>query len=241
VIDLLDVATTLDSDLVEAEPEAAAAMSEKPVGTEQEDDEVIDLLDMAATPKADAAETERQDPTPVPEETVDTLEADEPIIDLLDAVEPPPAEAGASVEADDEFTDLESRAQAILSDTADALAFETPEEAAETAGPDSDFMVFEDGEAIIVEDETPAIVGNDAKASPDIPESPSAGLVVPVSPSDPVSLTEAQIEAALERTIEKIYGEKIERLIIRTIEKTVTREIARIKNAILENDDDMVG
>jgi citrate lyase gamma subunit len=54
-------------------------------------------------------------------------------------------------------------------------------------------------------------------------------------------LTEAQIEAALERTIEKIYGEKIEQLMIRTIEKTVTREIARIKNALLEDEDDKIG
>ena len=102
-------------------------------------------------------------------------------------------------------------------------------------------MVFEDDEAISVENEAPAIVENEPEFSPDIPESVAAPLHVPVSPSEPVPLTEAQVEAALERTIEKIYGEKIEQLMIRTIEKTVTREIARIKNALLEDDDDMVG
>ena len=79
-----------------------------------------------------------------------------------------------------------------------------------------------------------AIVDNQPENSPDVSESVAAPLLVPVSPSEPVPLTEAQIEAALERTIEKIYGEKIEQLMIRTIEKTVTREIARIKNALLE-------
>ncbi len=68
----------------------------------------------------------------------------------------------------------------------------------------------------------------------------------PVTPPPPpadesVALTDAQVEAALERVVEKIYGEKIEQMMIQTIEKTVKREIEKIKNALLEDTDGMVG
>ncbi|WP_319409145.1 hypothetical protein [uncultured Desulfosarcina sp.] len=238
VIDLMDVATTLETDLTETEPEVSATISEESIATAEDEDDVIDLMDVANTPETDTADTERQGHGTISEETTGITEADEPIIDLLDAVEPPPEEAETAVDADDELTDLETRAQAILTDATDAFDYETPEEAAETAGPDSDFMVFEDDGTITDESETPAIVDNEPK----IPEPVTDDMLfVPVSPSEPISLTEAQLEAALERTVEKIYGEKIEQLMIRAIEKTVTREIARIKNALLEDDDDMVG
>ncbi len=239
VIDLVNVATTLETDLVEAEPEVPAAMPEASAETTEDEDDVIDLMDVATTLNGGTAGTGMTAPASMPEGVDETVPEDEPVIDLLDAVEPQTAEAGYRVETDDEFTELESRAEAVLTDPGDAFDVETPEEAAETAGPDSDFVTFEDNQAIIDE------VDDQLEDAPDNPEPVAAPLAAPlidpVSSSEPIPLTEAQVEAALERTIEKIYGEKIEQLMIRTIEKTVTREIVRIKNALLEDDDDMIG
>jgi hypothetical protein len=55
----------------------------------------------------------------------------------------------------------------------------------------------------------------------------------------PVDVSEAQLEAALERVIEKTYAMKIEQLILERVEKTVKREIEKIKKEILEDSDDM--
>jgi len=55
----------------------------------------------------------------------------------------------------------------------------------------------------------------------------------------PVNVSEAQLEAALERVIEKTYAMKIEQLILQRVEKTVKREIEKIKKEILEDSDDM--
>ena len=56
-----------------------------------------------------------------------------------------------------------------------------------------------------------------------------------------IVLTEQQLEAALIQAVERIYGEKIEQLLLQTIEKTVRQEIAKIKNALLEDGDEMIG
>ncbi|MBR9986657.1 MAG: hypothetical protein KFF68_12170, partial [Desulfosarcina sp.] len=255
VIDLTDILEEPDQALgAVVEPEEAviplvdAIPTEPSVQvTDETDDEIIDLTEVTSAPQtiavepiAESAPALREDD--VDEETAGTMEQGEPTVDVLDAEEPLTAQAETIVAADDEFANLESRAEAILTDAADADTFLAPEEAAETAGPDSDFMAFEEDEAIRVENEAPAMIENEPEASPAIPESLAAPLHVPASPSEPVPLTEAQVEAALERTILKIYGEKIEQLMIRTIEKTVTREIARIKNALLDDeDDDRVG
>ena len=50
-------------------------------------------------------------------------------------------------------------------------------------------------------------------------------------------ISEAQIEAALEKVIRDIYGEKIERMIVDVIEDFTTSEMNRIKSTILEEDD----
>ena len=235
IIDLMDVATTPEGDTAGTGMPEPDTMPDETAGATEDEDDVIDLMDVAATLENDTAGTGMPAPDTTPDETDETVPEDEPVIDLLDAVEPQTAEAGITVETDDEFSDLESRADAVLTDAGNAFDVETPEEAAETAGPDSDFMIFEDNQAIIGD------VNDQPENTPDVSESVAAPLVVPASPSEPVPLTEAQIEAALERTIEKIYGEKIEQLMIRTIEKTVTREIARIKNALLEDEDDKIG
>lgn len=236
VIDLIDVATTLEADMVEPEPEVLTPQPEEALLSEEEG--VIDLLDVAT------ADTPEEDALTVPS----TDEAGD-VIDLWDTVEPEPA-----VAEHNEFGDLESRAEAMLADTTDSEAepgvepfdLDAPEEAAQTAAPDRDFTVLEDDAAITDEGEAPAIFGDEPQAATDIPEALAAVPLVPIAPpeppvAEPVPLTEAQMEGALERVIEKIYGEKIEQLMIQTIEKTVKREIEKIKGALLENSDGVSG
>ncbi len=55
-----------------------------------------------------------------------------------------------------------------------------------------------------------------------------------------ISLSEEQIEAALERVIDKLYADKIEDLIIDVIHKAVTKEITKIKQALLDNTDNVL-
>lgn len=64
---------------------------------------------------------------------------------------------------------------------------------------------------------------------------------IPLPPSEKESipvLTKDQLEAAIERVVRSLYGEKIERLLIDAVEKTVTEEIARLKAAILGKTDE---
>jgi hypothetical protein len=57
------------------------------------------------------------------------------------------------------------------------------------------------------------------------------------SDADEISVSEKQIEAALERVIEKKFAEKIEPLIFDTVERVILQEIKKIKAALLEDVD----
>ena len=57
------------------------------------------------------------------------------------------------------------------------------------------------------------------------------------SDTDEIPVSEKQIEAALERVIEKKFAEKIEPLIFDTVERVILQEIKKIKTALLEDMD----
>ena len=91
------------------------------------------------------------------------------------------------------------------------------------------------------QDEAPA---DETPAVEEAPEEPIIALADVLPPTDgpeaaddTVPLTEAQVAAALERVIEKRYGERIEQFLVQTIEKTVRQEIEKIKRTLLEDDD----
>jgi hypothetical protein len=248
VIDLLDVATTMESEITEAEEDGPDP------GIKSEADALIDLVDEASAPQAEIAESEEeavidlldvataQEDAPAgtdteAPETISSLptEASDEEAVALDGKDDaaPMAEAVEGVgDPEDEFSDLESRA-AMLTDTPAEFDFQIPIEAAETAGPDANVELLGSEDVAPPTDETMAAEDPDKPAT-----------FVPVTPPDaadagePIALTEQQIQAALTSVIEKVYGEKIEQLMIQTIEKTITREIAKIKNALLYDDDD---
>ncbi|MGD8980176.1 MAG: hypothetical protein PVF42_01205, partial [Desulfobacterales bacterium] len=56
--------------------------------------------------------------------------------------------------------------------------------------------------------------------------------------SEADGITDEKIDAALERVIKKLFYEKIDGLLAQAIEKTVTREIEKLKKALLEDSPD---
>lgn len=243
IIDLEDVTTTLDADIAETDPESGALPADEDSPSVDEDEDIIDLLDVNATDTTG-------------EELVESpaTEVEAHIIDLMDIEKPAP-----EVSEDEELADLESRAEAMLISPAESTGetgedpydAETPEEAAETAGPNTGIMALDESESLVEngqaaadpaappEADTPDTVEPSALADSAVAFSPVLSPEPPAAePSPP---TDQQVEAALERVIEKIYGEKIEQMMIQTIEKTVKREIEKIKNALIEDTDGMVG
>ena len=49
------------------------------------------------------------------------------------------------------------------------------------------------------------------------------------------SLTPEKIDKALERTIEKLYGQRIESLLVEVVQKKVSAEIEKIKKSLLDD------
>ena len=219
IIDLAVMEEALDADLLAIEADDDTE--------EEEEEEILDLLDVEdGSPQAAQAD-----------DTTDALPPEAPLFtDTLDPTEEidirtmQDSENGEDVLApdeyadDDEIIDLAEMETALDADASDDILEDDQEE---------DENVID----LLGVDvpETPA-----AKATPDETIDEDLTLDTPVGPpaSTSVQLSEAQIEAALERTIRNIYGEKIEQLMIQTIEKTVLQEIAKIKQALMENDDD---
>jgi hypothetical protein len=238
IIDLEDVATTLEADMADTEPESGelpADEAEPLTEADQEDEAVIDLMDVAAL---DAPEEDALAPSAADEEEV-TADIDETDVDQAGVIDLTDIEASESDK--EEFADLQSRAEAMLTEASgstvepapDPIDEETPEEAAETAGPDADFGVLDENDDLVEPEPVAQPAASVPPFSPEtMPESPAA---------EPIRPTDQQVDAALERVIEKIYSEKIEQMMIQTIEKTVRREIEKIKTALLEDSDGMAG
>ena len=218
------------------------------------DEDIIDLAVMEKALEADLSKIEADDTADDEEEILDLLDAEEPGLpqaaqadDITDAL-PPDAplftdtldpteeidirtiqdsENGEDVLAPDEYADDD--------EIIDLAEMET---ALDTAASDDRFEDDQKDEDVIdlLVPETP-----DAKVTQDetIDEDLTLDNSIEPPTSTTVQLSEEQIEAALERTIRNIYGEKIEQLMIQTIEKTVLQEIAKIKQALMENDDDV--
>lgn len=111
-----------------------------------------------------------------------------------------------------------------------------------------DFSGFEmdaesDVEEIGMDDPTPDEASGD-RPVPDNEDAAEQTLVFQETPVtdetleiDEMSVSEAQIEAALERIIEKKFAEKIEPLLFDTMERVILQEIQKIKTALLKDMD----
>jgi hypothetical protein len=172
---------------------------------------------------------------------VDNTEKDDGIIELTQVVE---EETSDATDQDViELTDIDTQIEGTKQDYLD-LDFDTSPEDADSDG------LFDDGDLAfdIDLDETTAKVSEQEKdlsepAEPilPIPDFPDSGEPVsgaPVTAIEP-SVTQEQVDAALERVIEKKFAKIIEKSLLEVMEKVLEREIVDIRKR-LQNDLDEI-
>ena len=173
----------------------------------QDDEEIIDLLEAVDEPEVeDIKESVSTEEATSAEEIVTVTEAMSDLPQEIEEIgEPIHMTADTSQEAED-LTDLE----------ADLL--EEPSELDDEFGKEVDFDQD-------LSDDFVDSLGMELDAKEDVSED----LL------DTEKVSDAQMEAALERVIKKMFYEKIDGILVEVIEKTVTRELERLKNILLED------
>ncbi len=167
---------------------------------------------------------------------VDNTEKDDGIIELTQVVE---EETSDATDQDViELTDIDTQIEGTKQDYLD-LDFDTSPEDADTNG------LFDDGDLAfdIDLDETTAKVSeqeNDISepAEPILPVTDSPDSGSPVTAIEP-AVTQEQVDAALERVIEKKFAKIIEKSLLEVMEKVLEREIVDIRKR-LQNDLDEI-
>ena len=136
-------------------------------------------------------------------------EDDEPILDLTDEVIDTPEAAEEIIDLIDEVDPL-------------AVADELEHAFDDDLGIDHEEDDFVDslGMEINEEADVEIVSGADKAAGTALPEG--------------TDISGAQLDAALERVVRKMFYDKIDRVLVEVIEKTVTKEIERLKNILLE-------
>lgn len=232
--------STKDEAIIELEEEAA----EGPTG----DEEIIDLLQAAEEP--DSMEDEAI--IELEEEAADEPKGGEEIIDLLEAAEESPKEdQDESIDTkeqgsteDDTYVDL----TVTISETPQEIE-DIGEPISDTAGDSYEFDDHEfddiDGSDNDLKKETDDFtdeLDTDAIMDDALEDDFADSLGIELDSKEDISeadgITDEKLEAALERVIKKMFYEKIDGLLAQAIEKTVTREIEKLKKALLEDSPD---
>ncbi|MFO7553648.1 MAG: hypothetical protein R6W88_00445 [Desulfobacterales bacterium] len=220
------------------EPNEPDKKIEKTESTE-DDDQIIDLVD--------AVETEDDDQIIDLVDDVE-MEDDDQIIDLVD-------DAVEISQKDDSESIVGGVSEPVENETIIDLVEsigDTPEEIEEIGEPV--WETVEDSQDI---DDTPEFEDNLIVEAVDFDDKFDTESIVPEALKDDFAdslgveldsnediskntleadnVSDEQVEAALERVIKKLFYEKIDRLLVETIEKTVTKEIERLKKAMLED------
>jgi hypothetical protein len=236
------VESTEDEEIIELKEEA--------IDMSQDDEEIIDLLEAADEPDVEVIEQGgvAQDPELIEliEETFDVSQDDEEIIDLLEAADEP---------------DVEDEKQGVIAQevksSEEIITFteemrDTPQEIEEIGEPlHITVNSFEEAEDLtdlhadileepgVLDDELGEEVAIDQALSDDFVDSLGMELDSKEDISEDVleyeKVSDAQMEAALERVIKKMFYEKIDGILVEVIEKTVTREIERLKSILLQD------
>ena len=251
--ELIDLTEVVEESVAEdkdetAEAEAdAATADEAPIAPEEAlkgDEEIIDLLQAVEEPAPiDADETVSAEVSESSgDQALQELELEE-----AEAKEPAEDEAPITLEKevadettdDDEIIDLADAAEEISLKTEDigepiSEDFDTATEFDDLSEFDSDLIQEAtaadkpDSETLVedaLKDDFVDSLGIELDTEKDAQE----------NLFDADKVTGEQVEAALERVIKKMFHEKIDRLLVDTIEKTVTREIEKLKKALLDD------
>jgi len=191
--------------------------------------------------------TEDQEIIELEDKTVDTSQDDEEIIDLLEAVDEPDVE---DTKEDVVGEKAESAEEEII--TLTEVMSDTPQEIEEIGEPvhitvdisqeEEDIANLEGDlleETSDFDDELGEEVAFDQALSNDFVDSLGMELDSKEDVSenllDAEKVSDAQMEAALERVIKKMFYEKIDGILVEVIEKTVTRELEKLKSILLED------
>ena len=227
--------------------EAPIELKEETTDVQTGDEEIIDLLEAVEEqePIEDEAIIELE------EKVAEEPKEDDDIIDLTEAAEDSPKEVKddsidakeEKTEEDDTIIDLNVKISPVKKEI---------EDIGEPIADDTDiFKEYEDvddfdgnliKETVDFTDELDASPTMDDALKDDF----AGSLGVELDTKDDISgdifesdkITDEKFEAALERVIKKVYHEKIDRLLLEAIEKTVTREIEKLKKALLEDASD---
>jgi hypothetical protein len=211
------------------------------------DEEIIDLLQAAEEPFAKEP-AEDESPIALEEEATDETKDDDEVIDLVDAAQeisvmedtenivdeaPEPAEDEAIIDLTETVGDTSLEIEDIgepIPDAADAA---------------QDFDVISEFDSDLIKETTDFKAELDSGTIKDdaLKDDFADSLGIELDSDedakenffDPDKISSEQVEAALERVIKKMFYEKIDRLLVDTIEKTVTREIERLKKALLDD------
>lgn len=194
-----------------------------------------------------AESTENQEIIDLEEETTDIFQDDEEIIDLLDVIDEP----GLEDEKEDVVAkETESEEEEII--TLPEVMSDSPEEVEEIGEPVHITVdTFQEAEDIThlegdlleetndFDDELGKEIAFDQDLSDDFVDSLGMEFDFKEDISedflDAEKVSDAQMEAALERVIKKMFYEKIDGILVEVIEKTVTRELERLKSVLLQD------
>lgn len=214
----------------------------------QDDEEIIDLVE-----EVDSA---AQEPEEIIELTdaVSSPESGEEIVDWVEEVPGPPAEDEAAYDTEEPAVEKEAfetpekipeSAQEVMEEEA-ISSFEEPAPAQENiielsgapSGVSHEDAAGEYGlDNALEEEELPAKPEDEDFVDAiglDLDEN-AAGGAGAQAPRAPVEVTSDQVEAAVERVLERLFSEKIEAMIVEAIEKAVSKEIEALKAALLED------
>jgi len=190
--------------------------------------------------------TEDEEIIELKEEAIDMAQDDEEIIDLLEATDEPDVEdekegvVAQEVESSKEIITLNE----AMSDTPQEIE-EIGEPIHITVNTSQEAEDLTDLNADLLEE--PSVLDDELGEEPSIDQALSDDFVdslgMELDSKEDVSedllksekVSDAQMEAALERVIKKMFYEKIDGILVEVIEKTVTREIERLKSILLQD------
>jgi hypothetical protein len=211
------------------------------------DEEIIDLLQAVEEPFAKEPMVD-ESPIELEKEATDESKDDDEVIDLVDAAEEISVMADTENIVDEASEPAEDEAIIDLTETVGDTSLEIEDigepipDAADAAKDFDDISEFDSDLIKETTDFTAELESGtitDGALKDDFADSLGIELESDEDAKEnffgPDKISSEQVEAALERVIKKMFYEKIDRLLVDTIEKTVTREIERLKKALLDD------
>jgi len=187
------------------------------ISEEKKDEKIVELTEIADEKKVSSTKEDIIDLTDIADGGK-TLPTQEDIIELTDIAD---KEKAPSTQDDIiELTDIIGDDTAILDmDSIKAKGFKSEEN-------------------LELEDDTSFTEGTELKMEDPVNEKPLESDVV-AAPDMQFSVPQEQLEAALERVIEKKFADKIEFLLLEGVEKVIKKEIIEIKERLQKDLDQL--